>query len=40
MRIVSHPKKPYIPTRPPKENPEKFIQLTPIKPDEHTRSVK
>ncbi len=31
MRVVTHPKKPYVPT-PPKENPAPFIQLSPIKP--------
>ena len=32
MRVVTHPKKPYVPTRPPKENPAPFLQLSPIKP--------
>lgn len=30
MRIVSHPKKPYIPKRPVNENPEPFIKLSPV----------
>lgn len=31
MRIVSHPKKPFVPTRPPKENPAPFLVLSPVK---------
>lgn len=30
MRIVTKPKKPYVPKRPPKENPAPFIELTPF----------
>ncbi len=30
MRVVTAPKKPFIPTRPPKENPAPFIYLSPI----------
>jgi hypothetical protein len=29
MRIVSHPKKPFIP-EPPKSNPKPFIYLSPV----------
>ena len=34
MRIVTKPKKPYVPKRPPKENPAPFIELTPLQRDE------
>lgn len=36
MRIVTHPKKPFIPKRPPNQNPAPFIQLTPIKQEAQT----